>query len=94
MHTPISLWRRLAASTLLSTLALVLLVLVLASVGFYFVELRHTPGKTLFDAIWWAVVTVSTVGYGDIVPTTVPGRLIGMMDSLVWGLRPLRAFLS
>jgi voltage-gated potassium channel len=32
---------------------------------------------TFGDALWWAVVTVSTVGYGDVVPETVPGRLIG-----------------
>jgi voltage-gated potassium channel len=40
---------------------------------------RSAPGssiKTIGDAMWWAVVTVTTVGYGDEVPITPQGRLI------------------
>jgi voltage-gated potassium channel len=32
---------------------------------------------TIGDAMWWSLQTVTTVGYGDITPKTVPGRLIG-----------------
>lgn len=35
-----------------------------------------TEGKPLKDALWWSFVTVSTVGYGDISPTSTIGRLI------------------
>ncbi|TMU84578.1 potassium channel protein [Bacillus sp. BHET2] len=34
---------------------------------------------TLFDGIWWAVITTSTVGYGDFVPLSFEGRLIGIV---------------
>ena len=36
-------------------------------------------GKSLFDGIWWAIETVSTVGYGDIAPLTTGGRAIGII---------------
>jgi len=39
--------------------------------------------KSLWDGIWWALVTVTTVGYGDLFPTTTTGRLIGIALMLV-----------
>jgi voltage-gated potassium channel len=42
---------------------------------------RDAPGAsilTLGDGLWWAIVTVATVGYGDVVPVTEAGRLIGV----------------
>lgn len=30
------------------------------------------------DAVWWSFATATTVGYGDITPVTIPGRLIGI----------------
>jgi voltage-gated potassium channel len=40
------------------------------------VEPNHVDVNSFGDALWWSLVTVSTVGYGDIVPETVPGRMI------------------
>ena len=39
--------------------------------------------ETFFDAIYWAVVTLTTVGYGDIYPITDIGRIISMLSSFM-----------
>ncbi len=49
-------------------------VWVLAAVLFYFLDGR--PGVTPFNAFYWSIVTISTLGYGDIVPETVPAKLL------------------
>lgn len=45
------------------------------------VEPQNFP--TFFDAIYWATVTLTTVGYGDIYPLTNIGRIVSMVSSLV-----------
>ena len=37
---------------------------------------------TFFDALYWATVTLTTVGYGDVTPVTDLGRLVSMISSL------------
>jgi voltage-gated potassium channel len=44
----------------------------------YRVEPPSSGFDDRWDAIWWAIVTITTVGYGDLVPVTVPGRLAGI----------------
>jgi voltage-gated potassium channel len=55
------------------------LVVLLCSLSAYEAEHPTNPGFATFgDALWWGIVTLTTVGYGDIVPRTTPGRLSGV----------------
>ena len=49
----------------------------LGALGIYLVERDYTI-KTPVDALWWAVVTVTAVGYGDVNPVSGEGRLIAL----------------
>jgi voltage-gated potassium channel len=66
---------------LLSVLVIFLMVLFLASVAVYFLERDVQPGTfgSVPATMWWAVVTLTTVGYGDVVPVTALGRLVAAM---------------
>ncbi|MCP5464058.1 MAG: two pore domain potassium channel family protein [Deltaproteobacteria bacterium] len=54
--------------------------IILNALVFYFIE--HEENQMVngvFDAIWWAFTTVTTVGYGDITPVTTLGRVHGIL---------------
>jgi len=71
---------------LLYGVSLFLIILLIASHIIWALERRHNPQfperypQGLWHSIWWAVVTVTTVGYGDKTPKGTVGRLFG----LVW----------
>ena len=54
-----------------------MIVLYLSAIGIYHFEHEAQPDKysSVFDALWWAVATLTTVGYGDVYPVTPGGRL-------------------
>ena len=57
------------------------IVIFVSSVLIYVMEANNpdSPINTLFEAVYWSIVTISTVGYGDITPVTSEGRIVAML---------------
>ena len=49
------------------------------------IEARHPAAtiRNLWDAVWWVVTTITTVGYGNIVPVTIEGQILGIILQLI-----------
>ncbi len=64
-----------------SVLIVFAILLMSAATGAHIVERDGQPQQfgTLPNAMWWAVVTLTTTGYGDVVPLTAIGRIIGSL---------------
>ncbi len=67
------------ARTLLASLLFVSVLIIIASLMMYVFEHDAQPHafRNGFSGIWWAIVTLTTVGYGDIYPITVAGKCLG-----------------
>ena len=60
---------------------ILLIVLIISSSGMYLVEKDVQPDKfgSIPQAMWWAIVTLTTVGYGDTFPITPAGKFFGSL---------------
>ena len=67
-----------------SALYLLVLSILITSCLIYFAEHHLQPDKlgTIPDAMWWSIVTITTVGYGDVVPLSPWGKVIGAFTAL------------
>jgi voltage-gated potassium channel len=73
------------ASALGAAAFILFILLILASSGIYLIEQDVQPLAfgSIPSAMWWSIVTLTTVGYGDVVPITVGGKLFGALIALV-----------
>lgn len=72
------IWSHLKRVSVLWLALLSALIVVGGAFAFHTLE-----GKTLEESIWWAIVTATTVGYGDFYPVTTGGRAVGVLLMLL-----------
>lgn len=67
-------------------MALLIAVVAYGTTGFVYFELKAKPELSWFDGLWWSIVTVTTVGYGDYFPTTPGGRFLVAAPLMFFGI--------
>ena len=72
-------------SELMFTLFLSILTILFSASAIYFLENKSQPEvfSSITASIWWATISLATVGYGDIVPITIWGKIFASIISLV-----------
>ncbi len=66
---------------LFTLLFLILFIVFTSGIAIYVFEERTNPQiSSLFDGLYWALITISTVGYGDISPITTEGRIVSVLE--------------
>lgn len=69
---------------LIATFSIMLLIMVMSSTLIYYIEAEVQPEAfpNIVAAFWWAVATLTTVGYGDIYPVTAAGKLLASVIAI------------
>ena len=70
-------------------------IIIFGSLLIFSVESAHPDSQinTILDAVWWTVATVTTVGYGDVVPVTDLGKIVAIFY-MFFGIGILALFIS
>lgn len=79
-HLLTFLYRHRARSLTLTALLSAFVVIIASSIAVLVFEHESASNiRTPFDAVWWAISTITTVGYGDKVPLTAEGKVVAMV---------------
>jgi len=70
---------------LVISMSISLVALIFCSTAMYYVEKDQQPEafSDIPSSMWWAVETLTTVGYGDVIPVTAAGKLLGALIALI-----------
>lgn len=68
---------KMAKEQIILFMIITLMLIYFSAVGIYYFENEAQPEhfSSVFDSLWWSIVTLTTVGYGDVYPITVGGRM-------------------
>jgi voltage-gated potassium channel len=75
----------MAREQIILFMAVTLVLIYFAAVGIYYFENEAQPDHfaSIFDSLWWSIVTLTTVGYGDVYPITLGGRIFTFFILLI-----------
>jgi len=70
---------------ILSSVFIIIILMLASSIGMYYAEHNAQPDsfENAFSGIWWSISTLMTVGYGDIYPITVVGKIMAILTAFL-----------